>query len=98
MGMLENLFWGSTPPSFLISEYSQVPIRLTRTPIYVPLNAKPQSGHPYLTVRSSDFWHSAPGLKPLRSVPKVLARGPPISIHFITYRIFIVLYILVSYS
>ena len=58
MGMLENLFWGSTPPSFLISEYSQVPIRLTRTPIYVPLNAKPQSGHPYLTVRSSDFWHS----------------------------------------
>ena len=73
MGMLENLFWGSTPPSFLISEYSQVPIRLTRTPIYVPLNAKPQSGHPYLTVRSSDFWHSAPGLKPLRSVPKVVA-------------------------
>ena len=41
---LENLFRGSAPPAFPISKYSQVPIRLTRTPIYVRLNAKPQSG------------------------------------------------------
>ena len=47
--------------SFLIYEYSQVPIRLTHTSIYVRLNAKPQSDHQYLTVRSSDNSTSTTG-------------------------------------